>query len=208
MPVFFSVYAAGVAFFLYWIIPQLTYFVSFSRMHVFIRQIYFFFNGKWFFDVIYNYYLIRFFFNFCYEFTFKILDRGFFEILGPTGIVRFFYKCSFSISKLQSGYIYNYLFLMSFSIVWGVAYITLDNFNLFLIDDCFLFFFMVIMVFFFNVVQGMYELYKEVQIFKKKVIMQLINFRDMIENYIVENFIFGLTRKDIKKFYKFVKDWW
>jgi hypothetical protein len=54
----------------------------------------------------------------------------------------------------------------------------------------------------------MYELYKEVQIFKKKVIMQLINFRDMIENYIVENFIFGLTRKDIKKFYKFVKDWW
>jgi hypothetical protein len=97
---------------------------------------------------------------------------------------------------------------MCFSIVWGVAYITFNNFNLILVDDCFLFFFMVIIVLFFNVRKAVNESYKEVKIVKSKLRMQLIHLRDMIENYVVENFIFGLTRKDIQKFYKFVKDWW
>ena len=77
------------------------------------KKIYIFFNRKWFFDKIYNEYLGQFFFKFGYSVSYKFMDRGIFEILGPTGISYLFSKISSNINKMQSSYIYHYnLFIL------------------------------------------------------------------------------------------------
>jgi hypothetical protein len=50
------------------------------------KKIYNFLNRKWFFDKIYNEYFGQFFFKFGYSISYKFVDRGIFEILGPTGL--------------------------------------------------------------------------------------------------------------------------
>jgi len=50
-----------------------------------------------------------------HEVTYKILDRGLIEKIGPTGIVSMVGKMSQKVSELQSGQIYHY----SLSIIIG-----------------------------------------------------------------------------------------
>jgi NADH-ubiquinone oxidoreductase chain 5 len=59
------------------------------------RAFYCFLNRKWFFDKIYNECLGQFFFKFGYSISYKFIDRGIFEILGPTGLSSraFVWKC-------------------------------------------------------------------------------------------------------------------
>jgi len=45
---------------------------------------------------------------FGYEVSFKVLDKGAIEILGPYGILYTFQKLAKQISKLQSGFVYHY----------------------------------------------------------------------------------------------------
>ena len=45
-------------------------------------------------------------------YTFKLLDRGIIELLGPSGFPLFLSGLSNRIHKLQTGYIYHYAFLM------------------------------------------------------------------------------------------------
>jgi hypothetical protein len=52
------------------------------------KKIYNFLNRKWFFDKIYNEYFGQFFFKFGYSISYKFIDRGIFEILGPTGCLQ------------------------------------------------------------------------------------------------------------------------
>jgi len=53
-------------------------------------------------------YLGQFFFKLGYSISYKFIDRGIFEIFGPTGISNVTSKISLNIHKLQSGYIYHY----------------------------------------------------------------------------------------------------
>ena len=75
------------------------------------KKLYNFLNKKWFFDKVYNEQIGQFFFNFGYTVSYKIIDRGIFEILGPHGISSTLSKVSFVVAKLQTGYIYHYTFL-------------------------------------------------------------------------------------------------
>jgi len=75
------------------------------------KKLYNFLNKKWFFDKVYNEQLGQFFFNFGYVVSYKIIDRGIFEILGPHGISNILSKMSFTIAKLQTGYVYHYTFI-------------------------------------------------------------------------------------------------
>ena len=75
------------------------------------KKLYNFLNKKWFFDKVYNEQIGQFFFNFGYTVSYKIIDRGIFEILGPHGISSTLSKVSFAVAKLQTGYIYHYTFL-------------------------------------------------------------------------------------------------
>ena len=73
--------------------------------------LYLFFNKRWFFDLVYNS-VARSTMRFAYAVTFKTLDKGSFEMIGPFGISRTFQMLSRQISKLQSGYIYHYAVVM------------------------------------------------------------------------------------------------
>jgi hypothetical protein len=50
--------------------------------------------------------------SFGYNISFKTLDKGCFELLGPSGIALVFQRITIHISKLQSGMIYHYAVVM------------------------------------------------------------------------------------------------
>lgn len=103
-------------------------------------RIYVFFNRKWFFDKLYNEYFGQFFFKFGYSISYKFIDRGVFEILGPTGISLLAMRISSNIHKLQSGYVYHYnlIVLISITVLFGLREIWLligfsIDYNIFII---------------------------------------------------------------------------
>nr|QDA21741.1 NADH dehydrogenase subunit 5 [Proschkinia sp. SZCZR1824] len=76
------------------------------------KEIFNFLNRKWFFDKIYNEYLGQFFFKFGYSISYKYVDRGIFEIVGPTGLAATVLKIGSALHKLQTGFVYHYTFLI------------------------------------------------------------------------------------------------
>lgn len=112
------------------------------------KKIYNFLNKKWFFDKIYNEYVGQVFFSFGYNTSYKIIDRGIIEIFGPLGISTLISKKSFSITQLQSGFIYHYtlLILLGSTLVLSIkqfwffaqSYVDLKSFFVFLIVSLFL----------------------------------------------------------------------
>jgi NADH:ubiquinone oxidoreductase subunit 5 (subunit L)/multisubunit Na+/H+ antiporter MnhA subunit len=91
------------------------------------KKIYNFFNRKWFFDKIYNEYFGQFFFKFGYSISYKFVDRGIFEILGPTGLSMLSLKISSNLHKMQSGHIYHYnlILLIGITFLFGLREIWL-----------------------------------------------------------------------------------
>lgn len=81
------------------------------------QQIVTFFTHKWHFDQIYNYFIVKPFLYFGQRVTFEIIDRGFLEWLGPYGITRFFNVFMAKLSKLITGNIYVYIFMLAFGLV-------------------------------------------------------------------------------------------
>ena len=92
-----------------------TFFLKTSKLG---RKIYNFLNKKWFFDKIYGEYTGQFFFKFSYSISYKLADRGIFEILGPTGLSYAVTKISFNIYKMQTRTIYHYFMLMLLGITF------------------------------------------------------------------------------------------
>jgi len=77
------------------------------KISFFGKKIYNFLNKKWFFDKIYNEYLSQFFFKFGYDVSYKIIDRGMFEMFGPMGLSNSISNSASKISSLQTGYLYH-----------------------------------------------------------------------------------------------------
>ena len=69
-------------------------------------------NKRWLFDKVYNDYIASKALSLGYHTTFKTLDKGFIEIIGPAGIMQICTQTMRQVSQLQSGYIYHYAFLM------------------------------------------------------------------------------------------------
>jgi hypothetical protein len=79
----------------------------------FILIMWFFFN-KWYFDFIYNYYAGYSILKYSYQCFYKLLDKGFIEILGSQGIAIACHKIAFHINSTHLGFIYHlscFLFL-------------------------------------------------------------------------------------------------
>jgi NADH-ubiquinone oxidoreductase chain 5 len=114
LPVNLSILGSLSAFFMY----NYQFKLLFKLKMTFLgNKIYNFFNRKWFFDKLYNEYFGQFFFKFGYSISYKFVDRGIFEILGPTGLTLFFSKIAYNFHKLQSGYLYHF----TFSVLVGVT---------------------------------------------------------------------------------------
>lgn len=76
------------------------------------KKIYNFLNKKWFFDKIYNEYLVQNVLNISYRISYKIIDRGIIEIFGPLGLTVIVSKKAVFLDKLQSGFLYHYTLIV------------------------------------------------------------------------------------------------
>ena len=116
VPVIFSILGLLVSFFFYNFIQYNLDIIIFYKKNY---NIYHFLIQKWYFDYIYNNIITKKLLFFGYNISFKLLDRGLIELIGPLGIVNIFQRLSKFISKLQTGLLYNYVL----SILLGVIFI-------------------------------------------------------------------------------------
>ncbi|CAM9255738.1 unnamed protein product [Discosporangium mesarthrocarpum] len=81
------------------------------------RKLYTFFNRKWLFDKIYNEVVSQNILEFGYHFTYKAIDRGLIESLGPYGISTVVLGQVQQVRSWHSGMLYHYSLLMVFSLI-------------------------------------------------------------------------------------------
>ena len=130
LPVTLSLFGATLSFLLYNFQSNLLFVIKKSFIG---RKVYTFLNKKWFFDKIYNECFGQFFFKFGYSVSYKLIDRGAFEIVGPTGFSSTALKAASQIHKSQSRSLYHYtlIILTSLSILLCFRQIfTMFNYNL------------------------------------------------------------------------------
>ena len=127
LPVALSLLGATLAFIFYNFQSKLLFQIKTS---FFGKKIYNFLNKKWFFDKIYNELIAQTFFKFGYSVSYKLVDRGIFEILGPHGLATTISKKAVNLYGLQTGYLYHYTFiiLMGSTFLLGVRQF-LSNFG-------------------------------------------------------------------------------
>nr|YP_011008342.1 NADH dehydrogenase subunit 5 [Scytothamnus australis]WBP70313.1 NADH dehydrogenase subunit 5 [Scytothamnus australis] len=79
------------------------------------RRLYTFLNRKWLFDKVYNEAINQNVLDFGYHFTYKVIDRGLIESLGPFGLSNVLLSQVKQIREIHSGFLYHYLM----ALVWG-----------------------------------------------------------------------------------------
>jgi len=80
------------------------------------KNIYAFLNGKYFFDVIYNHFIIQRGLNLGYNIS-KEIDRGAIELLGPYGLSNYFYNAGKNLAKLDTGVITTYSLYITIALI-------------------------------------------------------------------------------------------
>jgi len=81
------------------------------------KYFYNFLSRKWYFDKIYNQTISQNVLYYSYGFSYKDIDRGILEMVGPSGIINFINFLSNNLKNFQTGNIFHYLFIFSFSII-------------------------------------------------------------------------------------------
>ena len=128
LPLLCSLLGAYLSFRFYRDKTRLLFQIKISKLG---KKFYNFLNKKWFFDKFYNESFGQFFFKFGYSVSYKIIDKGVIEFIGPSGMSKIISVLSYNISKFQSGYLYNYTFL----ILLGGSYLFIaKTFSLFIPD--------------------------------------------------------------------------
>ena len=84
--------------------------------------------------------------DFGYNISFKALDRGIVEVIGPFGIVRTIGNLTRIITNLQSGYIYHYAFIMFTGITLFISLISLSGYISSILDVTLYFIFMLALI--------------------------------------------------------------
>jgi len=80
----------------------------------FCRSLYKFLLDKWFFDALYNLYIVKYLFNWGFFITYVLIDKGFIETVGPYGFINFFfYNTTFF---TLSGIVYNYVMFIGLNL--------------------------------------------------------------------------------------------
>ena len=99
LPALGSLFGAGLALYMYHGLSEYTVSLTQGKLGY---TIYSFLNGKYFFDVIYNKYIINSTLNFGLTVS-KIVDRGLLEKIGPFGLSNAFYSSSRSLTVIDTG---------------------------------------------------------------------------------------------------------
>nr|YP_007890615.1 NADH dehydrogenase subunit 5 [Jakoba bahamiensis]AGH24109.1 NADH dehydrogenase subunit 5 [Jakoba bahamiensis] len=121
-PVFLSLLGATMAIVGNYFFTHDLYYAKISQLG---RSIYSFLNKRWYFDIFYNKYIGKPLLNFGYKISFLSLDRGVIEVFGPYGLEKSVLAIASRVSKLQTGYIYHYAFIMLIGITFLIAFISL-----------------------------------------------------------------------------------
>jgi proton-translocating NADH-quinone oxidoreductase chain L len=109
IPVIFSMTGATSAYLLYSFSTRQLYSFKVSLLG---RRLYTFLNRKWFFDKVYHEFISQSALSLGYHTTYKAIDRGIIEILGPYGISNSVQSQSKKMAEVQTGYLYHYAFVM------------------------------------------------------------------------------------------------
>lgn len=104
LPAVGSLFGAATALLLYHRLPDFTVSLTQSKVGY---MLYSFFNGKYYFDVIYNHYIINGALKLGLT-TSKVLDRGLIEKVGPFGLTDSFYNTSRQMATLDTGIVTSY----------------------------------------------------------------------------------------------------
>jgi NADH-ubiquinone oxidoreductase chain 5 len=113
LPAILSALGASVAIITYQTKPEIFITLTDSALG---KNLYAFLNGKYFFDIIYNFYIIRKSLNYGYYIT-NILEKGVFEIMGPHGLSNVLFKTGNNISKLDTGIVTSYALYIVLGII-------------------------------------------------------------------------------------------
>lgn len=117
IPFFFSVLGASICLLLYTRYQNILYLCTFNIVG---KKVYLYLNKKWFFDTLYNEWIVKNTLWLGYNVFFKVIDRGYVELFGPFGIEKLLYTVSNKVRMIHTGFLYHsamLLFLGFFSIV-------------------------------------------------------------------------------------------
>jgi NADH-ubiquinone oxidoreductase chain 5 len=104
LPAILSFTGAFLAIFMYHITPHIINNLTLNSLG---KKIYGFLNGKYYFDVIYNHFVVEKGLQLGYKIS-KEIDRGAIELLGPYGLANVLSNTGFNIAKLDTGIITTY----------------------------------------------------------------------------------------------------
>jgi len=144
LPVCLSITGASLALFFYTFSSKDLYLLKTSIIG---RKLYNFLNKKWFFDKVYNEYLNQVVLKFGYHVSYKTIDRGFIEMVGPFGLSKTVLKKSQSLSNLQTGSVYDYALWMFVGVLVLIVGFHVWESVLFQIDPSLLFIFFITILF-------------------------------------------------------------
>ena len=147
LPVCLSIVGALSSYLLYSYGSQSLYMMKTSPLGL---KLYTFLNRKWFFDKVYNEIIGQFFLSAAYHLTYKQVDRGLIESLGPFGLTRLVSKIALNLKVLQTGFFYHYTLAMVLSLISFLAYFRLETSAFLLLSDARLWFIFIVAIFFIN----------------------------------------------------------
>ena len=104
-------------------------------------------NKRWFFDKVYNDFFGEKALDFGYATSWKRLDKGCFEVIGPYGIAQTFPLWSRHVSRLQSGVIYHYAVVMLLGLTLAITLVALWDILEIIVDPRFYFIFLITFLF-------------------------------------------------------------
>ena len=119
IPLFCGAFGAWIAYCVNVSESMLTYQMKTSYVG---RQLYTFLNKRWLFDKVYNAFIGYPALNFGYQVSFRSLDKGLFEWVGPSGIIRTMPAIARKLSVLQSGFLYHYAFVILIGLTLLIAF--------------------------------------------------------------------------------------
>jgi len=125
LPVILSMMAAFLTFLIYFYSEQF-YLMPLNKLKLEskFRNLYFFFNYKWFIDPVYNYFIAKPILTKISTVTFKTIDRGILQTFGPEGLFSIASLIVSYTKQILTGLSTHYLALLSFSpIVLFITYI-------------------------------------------------------------------------------------
>jgi len=111
-PLVASTFGMVLAYVIYHLVIHMSILVRITEMPLLNKVrlgIFRFLSNKWYFDSVYNFFIGYTVLHIAYKVSYKLIDKGLLEIVGPTGVSHAICKLSQFFGKRQSGYIHHYL---------------------------------------------------------------------------------------------------